>query len=551
MSLPPLRDSGLDPALREPFSPSLGVPKVVRQRAEFFVFFAETIYPRLAHYRPVLARLYHPDDGRAAREPVQLLAVLMLQIVERLPDRQAAEAMQYDLRWRLALHLSADEVACDPSLLSVFRDRLLAGRQERLAFEAVLDLLVAGGWLPKRSKQRLDSTHVCGLLARMNRLDCAREAIRLALEALEARGALPAAWASLWERYVESKVDPRSALEALKAKVRQAGEDMNLILTWAHEQGSAWAQAGPMQVLRRVFLENYELDAQGARQQTRAQPPGAVHNPHEPQAQWSSKATTKDKAWIGYKVQVAETVQDEPRARGEPTRNFITAMVTQNAIASDKPGFTEVLAEQADLGLTTPSALYVDGAYVSAQALKDAEDQGRPLRGPAPASPDRGKTFTAEAFDVDVAARSVVCPAGHPSTQCSRLEEAETGKVNFRFEWNDTRCGACPRRTECVGPTQSHRTLVVGEHHGFLQACLPGRRRQARRREMQTEAFQKEMHRRNGIEGSHSELVRGYGLRRARYRGQPKVRLQNYLIGAVCNVRRLVRRLAWEAAQAP
>ncbi|MBI4623308.1 MAG: transposase [Verrucomicrobia bacterium] len=139
-------------------------------------------------------------------------------------------------------------------------------------------------------------------------------------------------------------------------------------------------------------------------------------------------------------------------------------------------------------------------------------------------------------------ARSAVCPAGHPSTQCSRLEEAKTGRINFRFEWNDTRCGACPRRTECVGPTQSHRTLVVGEHHGFLQA---------RRREMQIEAFQKEMHRRNGIEGSHSELVRGYGLRRARYRGQPKVRLQNYLIGAVCNVRRLVRRLVWEAAQAP
>ena len=148
----------------------------MRQRAEFFVYFAETtclceaarrqVYPRLAHYRPALARLYHPDDGRAAREPVQMLAVLMLQIVERLPDRQAAEAMQYDLRWRLALHLSADEVACDPSLLSVFRDRLLAGRQERLAFEAVLDLLVAGGWLPQRSKQRLDSTHVCGLLAR-------------------------------------------------------------------------------------------------------------------------------------------------------------------------------------------------------------------------------------------------------------------------------------------------------------------------------------------------------------------------------------------------
>jgi hypothetical protein len=57
------------------------------------------------------------------------------------------------------------------------------------------------------------------------------------------------------------------------------------------------------------------------------------------------------------------------------------------------------------------------------------------------------------------------------------------------------------------------------------------------------------MHRRNGIEGTQSELVRGYGLRQARYRGKAKVRLQNYLIGAACNIRRLFRRIQWEGAQ--
>jgi transposase len=62
---------------------------------------------------------------------------------------------------------------------------------------------------------------------------------------------------------------------------------------------------------------------------------------------------------------------------------------------------------------------------------------------------------------------------------------------------------------------------------------------------MQTEAFKQDMHKRNGIEGTQSELVRGYGLRQARYRGFAKVRLQNYLIGAACNLRRLFRRIQW------
>jgi transposase len=82
---------------------------------------------------------------------------------------------------------------------------------------------------------------------------------------------------------------------------------------------------------------------------------------------------------------------------------------------------------------------------------------------------------------------------------------------------------------------------VVGELHNLLQD---------RRREMQTEDFKKEMHRRNGIEGTQSELVRGYGLRQARYRGFAKIRLHNYLIGAACNLRRLFRRIQWLNAQA-
>ena len=62
--------------------------------------------------------------------------------------------------------------------------------------------------------------------------------------------------------------------------------------------------------------------------------------------------------------------------------------------------------------------------------------------------------------------------------------------------------------------------------------------------------FKKDMHHRNGIEGTQSELVRGYGLRKARYRGKKKVRLQNYLIGAACNIKRWCRRVTWEAKQA-
>ena len=41
-------------------------------------------------------------------------------------------------------------------------------------------------------------------------------------------------------------------------------------------------------------------------------------------------------------------------------------------------------------------------------------------------------------------------------------------------------------------------------------------------------------------------MGRAHGLRRARYRGLAKARLQGYFIGAACNIKRWLRRSAWE-----
>jgi hypothetical protein len=81
----------------------------------------------------------------------------------------------------------------------------------------------------------------------------------------------------------------------------------------------------------------------------------------------------------------------------------------------------------------------------------------------------------------------------------------------------------------------------VGEHHSALQA---------RRQEQRTLAFKQRMKHRQAIEGTQSERVRAHGLRQARYRGLAKVQLQNYFIGAACNVKRWIRRELWKLPHA-
>jgi transposase len=500
-----------------------------------FRLFSEKIWPLLAAARPQLETMYCADNGRAAAEPVVLLGVSVLQFLERAPDRQAMEHLAMHLGWKKALHRDLDDGAYDPSLLTYFRERLLEHEQGRLAFDTILDGLRESGLVPKRVRQRLDSTHVLGLVRQMSSLECVRETLRLALETLAdavAEAERPAAWTQWWERYVESKLDYRADAATLWAKLDQAGADAWAVLTWIMALSVAVQAHERVTLLAQVFDEYFERVDQAWRGR-RQRLSGGVVNPHEPEAQWRRKGS--DKTWIGYQVQVAETAAEQPVPRGEPTRQFLTALETQPATASDEAGLEQVLTAQEAAGQDKPRELYVDGAYVGATAMAAARAQGWELVGPAQPSAATGAGYRAEQFVVSVAERQALCPAGQPSTQCSRLEEAATGKVSYRFEWS-WRCADCAQRAACVGAGQAHRSLLVGQHHDLLQA---------RRREMATKAFAGRMKRRAAIEGTISELVRRFGLRQARYRGRRKVALQNWLIGAACNVKRWLRLAAW------
>jgi transposase len=503
-----------------------------------FRLFASRVRPLLVRARPALEAAYCQDNGRPGIEPVLLLGVSLLQFMERAPDRQAVEMLKYHLGWKLALGLELEVKSFDPSTLVYFRQRLIEHDQAKLAFDAVLEGLREAGLVSRRSRQRLDSTHVLGLVARLSLTELLRETLRLALKELHAKADLPrpSFWPALWERYVENKIDWRLDEPTLKEKQLQAAEDITLLLSWACQQDAAVAQGKQMQLLRRVLDENFVSEE--GKLKLHPQPATAVKNPHDPEANWSAKADGK-KQWVGYKAQVAETVPDQPCESGEPTAAFITAVETQPAIASDEAGMQQVLAEQKNSGMDKPSELFVDSAYVSAQLIIDAQREGWELTGPAQEPGSKNKTFKSDAFDVNVENRTAVCPAGKSSSNCSRLQEKASGKISYRFEWGG-QCADCPLKDKCVSPGQSHRTLCVSENHGVLQE---------RRREQKTGVFATRMHQRNAIEATQSELVRAHGLRQARYRGLPKVRLQNHLIGAACNAKRWIARVAWKIRQ--
>ena len=102
--------------------------------------------------------------------------------------------------------------------------------------------------------------------------------------------------------------------------------------------------------------------------------------------------------------------------------------MTQEATGSDDAGLPATLHKQKGMGLEAPSELYVDGAYISAEALTRAEKENRELLGPAQPSAHKENVFGAEGFDVKVEQRQcfVLPEREHPMQSAQRKTKRQS-----------------------------------------------------------------------------------------------------------------------------
>lgn len=514
--------------------------------AKPFMLFRDHVRPAIEARRAALDAMYASVMGRPEIDPVLLLGITELQALERVPDRQALDRCLFDLRWRLALGIPDDWKGFHHSTLAHFRGRLAQNSQAKLVLDAGLEAMRTAGYLGTRRAVRIDSTHVLAELAAMSRLECVRETLRLALEFLVAWGGA-AAWEPWFSRYADrNPKDLRNnpAVSHLQATMAQSGVDIREVLNRVKKLCAGAAQADPVLLLQRVFDEQFEEVAGASPKQRKTLPAGAVHNPHDSEAQWSTKKSLGKEGWVGYKVQICETAAELPRAKNEPTEAIITAVITQPATTGDHGSLEPVLAAHVASDLPPPETVFADAGYISAPALERADAQGFELCGPVAAPPYSSTRFGSDAFDVDLSNRQAICPAGKRSTECSRITETGNEHAYFYFAWARSDCVDCALAPQCLSKkkVRPFRTLQVGDRHMLIQA---------RRRLCRSPAYQERMRRRSGIEGTNSEIKRGYGVRRCRYRGLAKTDVQMQFAAAACNLRRWAARLCWLAWQSP
>ena len=477
-----------------------------------------------------------PARGRPVESPWRLALVSVMQYVEGLSDRQAADAVRARIDWKYSLSLELADPGFDASVLSEFRTRLVSGGLEQQLLDTMLAHFRAPKLLKERGKQRTDSTHVLAAIRAVNRLECVGETMRAALNSLAVaapdwlRAHSDAAWVDRYgPRVDDARLPDKPAARRALAEV-MASDGYRLREAVYAPDAPTWLREVPaVQTLRRVWVERFYRDEAGAHERgdEQGRPPsaGMVSSPYDPDARYATKRTT---SWTGYKIHVSETCDDDlPR--------LITHVETAVGPAADGDATPTIHRALAAKGLP-PSLHIVDTGYLDADLLLTSRaDYGVELLGPTRRDQRwqaRAKEgFGMAAFAIDWERQRATCPQGRESLQWKERDDVR-GNASIYIRFAKADCGPCPCRAHCT--RADRRSIAIRPRAQY--AAL-----QERRARQETEAFAQEYARRAGIEGTISQGVRAYGLRRATYIGAAKTHLQHVLTAAAIDFVRVAR----------
>ena len=474
------------------------------------------------HLVDVLGPLYQDQQftalfhlrGQPGLSPARLALVLILQFVEGLSDRQAAEAVRSRIDWKYALGLELTHPGFAFSVLSEFRGRLLAGRAEQLLFETLLMRLQAVGVLKKRGRQRTDSTHVLAAVRVLNRLERVGETLCAALNAL---AVVAPEWLQTWtpvewyERYgerVENYDLPKSEKARRELASRIASDGQKLLTTIDAAPEQSWLREVPaVKTVRRVWAEQYmEQDGVLVWRAVPDMPPSAtlITSPYDTEARYSTKSGTE---WVGYKVHFTETCDEQ-------LPHLIVNVETTPATTPDD-NMAEVIHQSLAQKDLLPAEHLVDKGYTDAEALLDSQQRySVELLGPVADDPSwqarASEGFDRSGFIIDWAQQKVTCPAGkHSRSWLPNVDLTKEGAFVVRFSRRD--CSPCPFRPQCTKRKEDPRELLLPERE--RHEALQNRRQE--------------------------QAMRRCGLRQYRYLGLAKTRLQHILTAIAINLLRL------------
>jgi hypothetical protein len=424
--------------------------------------------------------------GRPSLPATRMAAVLALQSLHDFSDRETAEAVRFDVRWKVACGLAIDDQGFDPSSLVYWRGRIARSERPHRVNEAIRLIVEQTGVLKGRRRRAVDSTILADAVATQDTVTQLVSAIRRVAREVPGAAEQIAAVCTGHDYAVPGKPkidwDDPAAKDAL---VSALVSDANAVVAAFGDAKLDEAAASAVALLALVAGQDVEpaegSDGRDGRWRiARKVAEDRVISTVDPDARHTRKSPEARRD--GYRAHLAadpETgiITDEKLTRASGTENsdpavaeeFLAAGAGQGeagpAAAEQPPAAGEDddsgAGQHGDNGTgREPAAWYGDSAYGTGDLRGAIDDAGhaavikpKPLQAPVAGG------FTVDDFTVDERAGTVTCPAGNTVT-LSRTRIATFGVA----------CRDCPLRERCT-TCKTGRKLVLHPRDDLLRAA--------------------------------------------------------------------------------
>jgi transposase len=449
--------------------------------------------------------LFPSGKGRPSIPASVMASILVLQTLHDLSDRDTAEAVRCDLRWKVATGMALDDKGFDPSTLVYWRKRLAKSDRPHRINDVVRRVVAETGVVRGRGKRAVDSTILADAVATQDTITQLIAAVRRVGRIVPggAEAITVVCTGHDYSRAGKPVIDwdePGAKDALVSALVNDANALLEALAGIDEDVAAQESVAAALAMLALVAGQDVEPaegsdGTDGRWRIARKVAPDRVISQVDPQARHTRKSPEARRD--GYRAHVV----------AEPE----TGIITDEALtmAAGPANSDAAVAEQFLAGEGAPGSdtrqWYGDCAYGTGDlrgAIHDAGHEAVIKPRPIPAAVTGG--FTVDDFTVDEQAATVRCPAGH-TRPITKARNVVFGAL----------CRACPLAARCT-TSKTGRTLTLHERDDLLRAA---------RRDWATQPDLRENYRKNrpNVERVVSQIVSRGGRRlKLRYRGTVK-----------------------------
>ena len=417
-----------------------------------------------------------PGVGRPLIPAIRMAAIMTLQALHDYSDRETAEAVRFDVRWKVAIGAAVDDAGLRPVHAGVLAEADRRSKRPHRVNDAVKKVVQETGILKGRRRRAVDSTILADAVATQDTVTQLISAIRRVAREVPGAAERIAAVCTGHDYSVPGKPkidwDDPAAKDAL---VSALVNDANAVV--AAFKDADWASRRPP----RLRCWRWSPDRTWSRPRAATGPTGGGgSHSGSPRIAWS-------RPWTPMPGIPASPPRPDGTGTGRtwppcPETGIITdekltrAAGTENSDPAVAEEFLAAEAGQQDHGPHAagrgggddagedcggqPLAWYGDSAYGTGDLRGAISDAGhtavikpRPLRAPVEGG------LTVDDFTVDEQAGTVTCPAGH-TVALSRTRVATFGVA----------CRDCPLRARCT-TSKTGRKLVLHRRDDLLRAA--------------------------------------------------------------------------------